>query len=393
MGSEVSPKFYINSKYYKTIIINYNNSYPVYHLKLEISKEINLRPSYQNLYYKGKLLDANNLISYYNIPNNAHIILEPDIESFIYVNYLDQEKVHIEYFKLNNTVRELKYLIESKINISYSRQRLFYQGKELEDNLTLMDYDLYKQQNYLCLDIIIGDKNGIIVGINKKNNDILKFSFRAETKIIDIKYTIFEFTDLMPDIQILSIQNQQLKNELTLRDYNIYNDAILDLECKSKNGIILFIKRKFDRRTIYFDVPIKKKISYIKKLCKKKYNLPIENQKLKYNEIELDNDKTLSYYDIKAEANLSLIFKCSKKEGGITLFVKNLTGKTITLNNIRPIWTIKILKELISETEDISSHELEFIFAGHKLKDNRLIQDYNIQNESTIHISLRLVGG
>jgi hypothetical protein len=52
MGSEISPKFYINSKYYKTIIINYNNSYPVYNLKLEISKEINIRPSYQNLYYK-----------------------------------------------------------------------------------------------------------------------------------------------------------------------------------------------------------------------------------------------------------------------------------------------------------------------------------------------------
>ena len=393
MGSEVSPKFYINSKYYKIIIINYNNSYPVYHLKLEISKEIGVRPSFQNLYYKGKLLDSNNPISYYNIPNNAHIILEPDIESFIYVNYLDQEKVHIEYFKLNNTVRELKYLIESKINISYSRQRLFYQGKELEDNLTLMDYDLYKQQNYLCLDIIIGDKNGVIVGINKKNNDILKFSFRAETKIIDIKYIIFEFTDLMPDMQILSIQNQQLKNELTLRDYNIYNEAILDLECKSKNGIILFIKRQFDRRAIYVDVPIKKKISYIKKLCKKKYNLPIENQKLIYNEIELDNDKTVSYYDIKPEANLSLIFQCYKKEDGFTLFVKTLTGKTISLHNIRPIWAIKNLKELISKNENIPFHELRLIFAGLQLEDNKLIKEYNIQEESTIHTVLRLVGG
>ena len=97
----------------------------------------------------------------YNIPNNAHITLELDIESFIYVNYLDQEKVHIEYVKLNNTVRELKNIIESKINISYSRQRLFYQGKELEDNLTLMDYGLYKEGDYIFLDIIIGDKNNM----------------------------------------------------------------------------------------------------------------------------------------------------------------------------------------------------------------------------------------
>ncbi len=207
MGSEVSPKLYIDSKYYKTFTINYNNSYPIYQLELEILDKIFIRPSYQNLYYKGKILDANKTASYYNIPNNAHITLELDIESFIYVNYLDQEKVHIEYVKLNNTVRELKNIIESKINISYSRQRLFYQGKELEDNLTLMDYGLYKEGDYIFLDIIIGDKNGITISINKKNNDILKFSFRAETKIIDIKYKIFEFTNLIPDIQILSFQN------------------------------------------------------------------------------------------------------------------------------------------------------------------------------------------
>lgn len=198
---------------------------------------------------------------------------------------------------------------------------------------------------------------------------------------------------MIPDIQILSFQNKQLKNELTLTDYNIYNEAIFDLECKSKNGIILFIKRKFDKRTIYFDVPINKKISYIKKLYQKKYDLPIENQKLIYNGTELDNDKTLSYYDIKSEENLSLVFKCYKIKDGFTLFVKNLTGKTITLNYIRPIYTIKNLKELISETEDISYHKLKLIFNGHMLEDNRLIGDYNIQNECTIHITLRLVGG
>ena len=70
-----------------------------------------------------------------------------------------------------------------------------------------------------------------------------------------------------------------------------------------------------------------------------------------------------------------------------------MTGKTITLNYIRPIYTIKNLKELISETEDISYHKLKLIFNGHMLEDSRLIGDYNIQNECTIHITLRLVGG
>lgn len=63
------------------------------------------------------------------------------------------------------------------------------------------------------------------------------------------------------------------------------------------------------------------------------------------------------------------------------------------MNDIRPIYTIKNLKELIFEKERIIFDDLKLIFAGKQLEDNRLISDYNIQKESTIHIVLRLTGG